>query len=189
MVFLTRFCHCFCSAPYDRSKMMDMQFATKIKWDSWIYFIKTFKVRLSSNNKFILVRGNLLTLEWKWSSRWLESWEGLLLAADVSITCAEAIFSRTRLWRWLPHSLPKRQWLTAVLLRTPVAQMTFFNKSMLLLGSNFFLTPKPCRITAGTRQTILANTRCLWICQTHCDFDMSFIWILGWQYQSIKFVE
>ena len=51
--FLTRFCHCFCSAPYYRSKMMDMQFATKIKWDSWIYFIKTFKVRLSSNNKFI----------------------------------------------------------------------------------------------------------------------------------------
>ena len=31
-------------------------------------------------------------LDWKRSSGWSESWEGLLLAADVSTTCAEAIF-------------------------------------------------------------------------------------------------
>ena len=31
-------------------------------------------------------------LDWKRSSGWLESWEGLLLETDVSTTCAEAIF-------------------------------------------------------------------------------------------------
>ena len=30
--------------------------------------------------------------DWKRSSGWLESWEGLLLVTDVSTTCAEAIF-------------------------------------------------------------------------------------------------
>ena len=29
---------------------------------------------------------------WKWSSGWLESWEGLFLATDLSTTCAEAKF-------------------------------------------------------------------------------------------------
>ena len=33
-----------------------------------------------------------LILNWKRSSGWLESWEGLLLVTDVSTTCAEAIF-------------------------------------------------------------------------------------------------
>ena len=32
------------------------------------------------------------TLDWKWSSGWLESWEGLLLATEVLATSAEAIF-------------------------------------------------------------------------------------------------
>ena len=36
-------------------------------------------------------------LDWKWSSGWLESWQGLLLATDVSTTCAGAIFT------WLCH--------------------------------------------------------------------------------------
>ena len=31
-------------------------------------------------------------LDWKRSSGWSESWEGLLLVTDVSTTCAEAIF-------------------------------------------------------------------------------------------------
>ena len=31
-------------------------------------------------------------LDWKRSSGWLESWEGLLLVTDVSTTCSEAIF-------------------------------------------------------------------------------------------------
>ena len=31
-------------------------------------------------------------LGWKWSSGWLHSWEGLLLATDVSTTTREAIF-------------------------------------------------------------------------------------------------
>ena len=35
----------------------------------------------------------LLFLNWKWSSGWLESLEGLLLATDVSTSCAEAISS------------------------------------------------------------------------------------------------
>ena len=48
--------------------------------------------------------------DWKRSSGWLESWEGLLLVS-----------------------------LTTVLLRTPITQMIFFNHGMLLLGSNHFL--------------------------------------------------
>ena len=32
-------------------------------------------------------------LDWKRSSRWLESWEGLLSVTDVSTTCAEAILT------------------------------------------------------------------------------------------------
>ena len=42
------------------------------------------------------------------------------------------------LWRWLPHR-SKRQSPTTVLLRTPVTQMIFLNRGMLLLGSNHFL--------------------------------------------------
>ena len=36
-------------------------------------------------------------LDWKRSSGWLESWEGLLLVTDVSTTCAEAIL-RVKWW-------------------------------------------------------------------------------------------
>ena len=50
-----------------------------------------------------------------------------LLATDVSTTCAEA----TRLWRWLPHRLSKRQSLTTVLLRTPINHMIFFNQGII----------------------------------------------------------
>ena len=31
-------------------------------------------------------------LDLKWSSGWLESWEGLMLATDILTTCAESIF-------------------------------------------------------------------------------------------------
>ena len=34
----------------------------------------------------------LMYLDWQWLSGLLASWEGLLLATDVSTTCAEAIF-------------------------------------------------------------------------------------------------
>ena len=40
--------------------------------------------------KMLVPRSNITY--WKWSSGWLESWEGLLLATDVSTICAEAIF-------------------------------------------------------------------------------------------------
>ena len=43
------------------------------------------------------------------------------------------------IWLVLPHRLSKRQSPTAVLLRTPVSQMIFFNQGMLLLVSNHFL--------------------------------------------------
>lgn len=46
-------------------------------------------------------------LDWKWSSGWLEAWEGLLLMTDVSTTCGEANFivkCLYWLWRWLPQS-------------------------------------------------------------------------------------
>jgi len=43
------------------------------------------------------------------------------------------------LWGWLPHGLSRCRSLTAVLLRTPVTQIIFFNHGMLLLGSNHFL--------------------------------------------------
>jgi len=73
------------------------------------------------------------SLDWKWSSGWLEFWEGLLLAAGVSAACAGAIF-RVK-WTlkmrevltlgWLLHWLLRRRSTTAVLLRTPVTQMIF----------------------------------------------------------------
>ena len=37
-------------------------------------------------------------MDWKWSSGWLESWEGLLLATDVSTTGTEAIFRVKFTW-------------------------------------------------------------------------------------------
>ena len=46
---------------------------------------------------FIIVVDNILNLMlmlhilWKWSSGWLESWEGLFFATDGSTTCTEAI--------------------------------------------------------------------------------------------------
>ena len=92
--------------------------------------------------KYIYAQKHNVYLEWKWSSGWLEPWEGLLFVTDVSITCAEAIFrvkwSITWLWRWLPHRLSKCQSPTTVLLRTPVTQMITFNQGMLSLGSNHF---------------------------------------------------
>ena len=77
--------------------------------------------------------------DWKRSSGWLESWEGLLLVTDISTTCLEVIFRVKWLWGWHPHRLSKRQSLTTVLLRTPITQMIFFNQGMLLLGSNHLL--------------------------------------------------
>ena len=50
----------------------------------------------------------------------------------------------TWLWRWLLHRLLKHQSLTTVLLRTPISQMIFFTKGMLLLGSNHFLIYLQC---------------------------------------------
>ena len=41
-----------------------------------------------------------LYLAWKRSSGWLESWEGLFLASDVSTTCAEVIFRAIALVSW-----------------------------------------------------------------------------------------
>jgi len=38
------------------------------------------------------MRSSIIYLDWKRSSRWLESWERLLFVNDVSTTCAEAIF-------------------------------------------------------------------------------------------------
>ena len=96
------------------------------------------------------------SLDWKRSSGWLESWEGLLLVTNVSTTCAEAIFRV----KWLPHRLSKRQSLTTVLLRTPITQMIFFNQGILLLGSNHFLSrqrqwicvrPRPVISDSGLR--------------------------------------
>ena len=61
-------------------------------------------------------------LDWKRSSGWLESWEGLLFMSNVLTTCAEAIFRvKTLKWRWLPLLID------------------FFNQGMWLLGSNHFL--------------------------------------------------
>ena len=67
----------------------------------------------------------------KWSSGWLESSEGLLLATDILTTCAEAIYTITDnwLWRWLLHRLLQCQ-LPTVLLRAPVTQMIIFNQWM-----------------------------------------------------------
>ena len=49
---------------------------------------RTFRVSWKHNKKMVWVA----YLDWKRSSGWLESWEGLLLVTDVSTTCAEAIF-------------------------------------------------------------------------------------------------
>ena len=39
-----------------------------------------------------------MCLDWKWSSGWLELWEGLLLVIDVLATSAEAIF-KVKTWK------------------------------------------------------------------------------------------
>ena len=68
----------------------------------------------------------------QWSSGWLESLEGLLLATHVSATrlCGSQLLS---------HVTPPCQSPVTVLLRTPVTQMIFFNQVILLLGSSHFL--------------------------------------------------
>ena len=63
------------------------------------------KIKLSKKNG---LNPGVTYLDWKRSSGWLESWEGLLLVTGVSTTCAETI--------------------TTVLLRTPITQMIFFNQ-------------------------------------------------------------
>ena len=74
-------------------------------------------------------------LDWKRTSGWLESREGLLFATDVLTTCVEAIFRvKTWLWRWLPHFLSKHQSQTTVLLMTPIIQMIFFNQDLTIFG-------------------------------------------------------
>ena len=112
--------------------------------------------------KCLELRSN--TRDWKRSSGWLESWEGLLSVTDVSTARSHlqcqvivlvswkfylltnqiahqgfCIFNSQRLWRWLQRRLSKRQSQKTFLLRTPITQMTFFNQGMLLLGSNHFL--------------------------------------------------
>ena len=65
---------------------------------------------------------------WKWTSGWLESWEGLLLPTDISTTCAEAIF-RVYSISFL-HRSSKRQSPTTVLLRSQATQIITFKKGM-----------------------------------------------------------
>ena len=51
--------------------------------------------------------------DWKTSSEWLESWEGLLLVTDVSTTCAEAIFRVKKIcdkFLWEKSSIQSRFW-------------------------------------------------------------------------------
>ena len=83
---------------------------------------------------------NTTKLDWKRSSGKLEFWKGLLFATDVSTTERKPSSESSTfwLWRWLPRRLSKREWPTAVPLRTLVTQTIFFNKGMLLLSSNHF---------------------------------------------------
>ena len=74
-------------------------------------------------------------LDWKWSSGWLESWEGLLLATDILTAYTEAIL-QSRFWRWLLHRLLKCQLPTRVLLRTPFTDDHFQSNWKML--ANFF---------------------------------------------------
>jgi len=43
----------------------------------------------------------------------------------------------TWLWGWLPHGLPTRRSLAAVLFRTPITQMIFFNLGIIMVINNF----------------------------------------------------
>ena len=49
----------------------------------------TFRLELNWLHTTIVTR---LSLDWKRSSGWLESWEGLLLVNGISTTCVEAIY-------------------------------------------------------------------------------------------------
>ena len=75
-------------------------------------------------------------LDWKRSSGWFESWEGLLLRPMFR----QPVRKPSSQSRWLPHRLSKCQSQTTVLQRTPITQMIFFNQGTLLLGSNHFLS-------------------------------------------------
>ena len=93
-------------------------------------------------------------LDWKRSSGWLESWEGLLLANDVSTTCTEAIFKvkSQETEDGFPPRVSKCQSLTVVLLRTPITLMGFSIK----VSFNCWWISEPVRVL-----TIVLEIVCL----------------------------
>ena len=90
------------------------------------------------------------SLDWKWSSEWREFWEGLLLATDVSATCAEGIFRvkwtlKMRMrevltLRWLLHrlSIVSRQQQSFSRPQSP--RWTFQSRYVILRLFLFYLT-------------------------------------------------
>ena len=82
-------------------------------------------------------------LDWKRSSRWVESWEGLLFATDVSTTCAEANFRVKMAYQQVVE--------TSVANNSPSKGSNHpddvFNQCMLLLGSKHFLNQNHLRVT------------------------------------------
>ena len=88
-------------------------------------YLNRLLLRISLCNSLFQIRTLFLDpgvtyLDWKRSSGWLESWEGLLLGNW-------RFDNQCQLWRWLPHRLLKLQSTTTVLLRTPFTQMICFN--------------------------------------------------------------
>jgi len=78
-------------------------------------------------------------LDWKWSSGWLDSREGLLLVTDILTTCAEAVFrvkwqcSRVHLTQRMASPQVFETSVTNKSFRTSVTQMIVFNQGILSL--------------------------------------------------------
>ena len=76
--------------------------------EQWNPFMRIFFSSFDHNLNDIWCNLNInYSLNWKRSCRWLECWEGLLFANDVSTTCAEAIF-RVKWRHTLTDYLTKR---------------------------------------------------------------------------------
>jgi len=101
-----------------------------------------------------------LFLDWKWSAGRLESWEGLLLATDVSTTCAEAML-RVDSDDGFSTGCRKVHNQQQTLSRTPVTQMIIFNHGMLPLRSNHFRKSSSVQVLVGNDCCVSASVSIL----------------------------
>ena len=86
-----------------------------------------------------------------WTGKWIEPRSNIpwlkKIIWVIGVLRSYIQSQRTWLWRWLPHSLSKRQSRTTVLLRTPITQMMFFNQGTMINQTDVLLLCSICFVS------------------------------------------